>query len=163
MEYLEGETLAARIKRGPLSLGEAFKIAMPVAIALGTAHRKGIIHRDLKPGNIMLTESGAKLLDFGLARYESQNATDDEARAPAVSGETQVAGTLPYMSPERLHGGGAGSRGDIFAFGAVLYEMLAGRRAFGGQTKLETIAAVEHEEPSSPWRNHIFLSGGVCI
>jgi len=147
MEYLEGETLAARIKRGPLSLEEVFKIAMPVAVALGTAHRKGIIHRDLKPGNIMLTESGAKLLDFGLARYASQNATDDEAGAPALSGETQVAGTLPYMSPERLRGGGTGSRGDIFAFGAVLYEMLAGRRAFEGQTNLETIAAVEHEEP----------------
>ena len=147
MEYLEGETLATRIKRGPLSLEEVLKIAMPVAVALGTAHRKGIIHRDLKPGNIMLTGSGAKLLDFGLARYESQNTTDDGAGTPALSGETQVAGTLPYMSPERLNGGGTGSRGDIFAFGAVLYEMLAGRRAFEGQSNLETIAAVEHQEP----------------
>jgi eukaryotic-like serine/threonine-protein kinase len=147
MEYLEGETLASRIKRGPLPLDETLKIAMSVAVALGTAHRKGIIHRDLKPGNIMLTASGAKLLDFGLARYEWHEATDDETKTPVLTADTQVVGTLPYMSPERLRGTGTGSCGDIFAFGAVLYEMLTGRRAFQGQTNLDTIAAVEHEEP----------------
>ncbi len=84
----------------------------------------------------MLTATGAKLLDFGLAKYEWHEATDDEAKTPALTGDTQVVGTLPYMSPERLHGTGAGSRGDIFAFGAVLYEMLAGRRAFQGQSTL---------------------------
>jgi serine/threonine protein kinase/dienelactone hydrolase len=147
MEYLEGETLAARIKKGPLPCDEALKIAVPVTVALGTAHRKGIIHRDLKPGNIMLTASGAKLLDFGLARYELHEAADDETKTAALTSDTQVVGTLPYMSPERLRGTGTGSRGDIFAFGAVLYEMLAGRRAFQGQSNVETIAAVQREEP----------------
>ena len=147
MEYLEGETLAARIKKGPLPLDETLKIVMPVAVALGTAHRKGIIHRDLKPGNIMLTASGAKLLDFGLAKYEWHEATDNETKTPALAGDTQVVGTLPYMSPERLRGTGAGNRGDIFAFGAVLYEMLAGRRAFEGQSNVDTMAAVEDDEP----------------
>ena len=147
MEYLGGETLAARIKRGPLPLEDVLKIAIPIAVALGTAHGKGIVHRDLKPSNIMLTATGAKLLDFGLAKYEWHEATDDEAKTPALIGDTQVVGTLPYMSPERLRGTGAGSRGDIFAFGAVLYEMLAGRRAFQGQSNVDTMAAVESEEP----------------
>ena len=148
MEHLEGETLATRIKRGPLPVEEALKIAMPVAAALGAAHSKGIIHRDLKPGNIMLTAAGAKLLDFGLARHEWREPIEGEYKSPpAPTVDTQVVGTLPYMSPERLRGTGTGSRGDIFAFGAVLYEMLAGRRAFQGSTSADTVAAVEREEP----------------
>ena len=147
MEYLEGETLAARIKKGPLPLEEVLKVALPVAVALGTAHRKGIIHRDLKPGNIMLTATGVKLLDFGLARYERQEDPSEADPSPVSTGDSQLVGTLPYMSPEQLRGTGAGSPGDIFAFGAVLYEMLTGRRAFQGDSNAETKTAVELAEP----------------
>ena len=146
MEYLEEETLAARIKRGPLALHEALKIAICVAVALGSAHRKGIIHRDLKPGNIMLTHTGVKLLDFGLAKYERPRTSDDVA-STIVTADAQIVGTLPYMSPERLHSGAADTRRSIFAFGAVLYEMLTGRRAFQGQSNIETIAAIDRAEP----------------
>ncbi len=141
MEYLEGETLAARIKKGPLPLDDALKIAIAVASALGAAHRKGIVHRDLKPGNIMLTETGAKLLDFGLAKYEQSVAADEETMTTLLTGDAQVVGTLPYMSPEQLHGKETDTRSDIFAFGAVLYEMLTGRRAFERQSNVDTIAA----------------------
>lgn len=146
MEYLEGETLSARIRRGPLSPGETLNIATSVAGALGTAHRKGIIHRDLKPGNIMLTESGAMLLDFGLAKYERPMASGEET-VTALTGHAHVAGTLPYMSPEGLHGEEVDARGDIFAFGAVLYEMLTGKRAFERKSNSETVVALEREEP----------------
>jgi serine/threonine protein kinase len=146
MEYLEGQTLAARIKTGPLPVGESLKIAIAVASALSAAHRKGIIHRDLKPGNIMLTDTGAKLLDFGLAKHE-QPAAGDETIALGHIVEPQVAGTLPYMSPEQLQGKEVDARGDIFAFGAVLYEMLAGRRAFQGQSNTEIIGAIDRAEP----------------
>jgi len=148
MEYIDGETLADRIRRGPLSLDEALKIAIEVAGALGAAHRKGIVHRDLKPGNIMLTQTGAKLLDFGLAKHQRPVATDEETLTMALTGQAQVVGTLPYMSPEQLEGKEADGRSDIFAFGAVLYEMLTGQRTFQRQSTLETIAAVGREEPS---------------
>lgn len=147
MEYLEGETLSARIKRGPLPFEEALKIAIAMASALGAAHRKGIIHRDLKPGNIMLTDAGAKLLDFGLAKYVLPVAADEETLT-ALTGEAKVAGTLPYMSPEQLHARNVDARGDIFAFGATLYEMLTGRRAFQRKSSSETILAVDREEPT---------------
>lgn len=147
MEYLEGETLSARIEKGPLPLNEALKIAIAVAGALGAAHRKGIVHRDLKPGNIMLTDTGAKLLDFGLAKYEPPVAAEEETMTTVLTGDAQVVGTLPYMSPEQLHGRVADVRSDIFAFGAVLYEMLTGRRAFQRRHNIETIAAVDREEP----------------
>jgi cephalosporin-C deacetylase-like acetyl esterase/predicted Ser/Thr protein kinase len=147
MEYLEGETLSARIHRGPLSTVEALKIAIAVASALSTAHRKGIVHRDLKPGNIMLTESGAMLLDFGLAKYERPVASADETLT-VLTGGAQVVGTLPYMSPEQLHGQEVDARGDIFAFGAVVYEMLTGKRAFQRKSNSETLVAVDREEPS---------------
>jgi serine/threonine protein kinase len=146
MEYLEGETLAARIQRGPLSAIEALKVAIAVGGALGTAHRRGIVHRDLKPGNIMLTESGPMLLDFGLAQYERAVVAED-ATLTVLTGEAQIVGTLPYMSPEQLHGQQVDARGDIFAFGTVLYEMLTGKRAFQRKSNSETLVAVEREEP----------------
>jgi eukaryotic-like serine/threonine-protein kinase len=142
MEYLEGETLSARIQRGRLSTVEGLKIAITVADALATAHRRGIVHRDLKPGNIMLTETGAMLLDFGLAKYEET--------LTCLTGDVQVAGTLPYMSPEQLHGQPVDARSDIFAFGAVLYEMFTGKKAFERPSSSETVTAVEREEPSPP-------------
>jgi eukaryotic-like serine/threonine-protein kinase len=146
MEYLEGETLSARIKKGSVPLDKALKIAIALASALGAAHRKGIVHRDLKPGNIMITDTGAKLLDFGLAKYELSVVTTEET-ITVRTGEAKVAGTLPYMSPEQLRGQEVDARGDIFAFGAVLYEMLTGKRAFQRQSSSETIAAVDREEP----------------
>ena len=146
MEYLEGETLSARIQRGRLSTVEALKIAIAVADALATAHRKGIVHRDLKPGNIMLTESGAMLLDFGLAKYE-RPVVSAEQTLTGLTGDVQVVGTLPYMSPEQLHGQGVDARSDIFSFGAVLYEMFTGEKAFERQSTRETLIAVEREEP----------------
>ncbi|HTQ61263.1 MAG TPA: protein kinase [Candidatus Solibacter sp.] len=147
MEYLEGETLSARIQKGPLPTTEALKIAMSVAGALGTAHRKKIVHRDLKPGNIMLTESGAMLLDFGLAKFERPIVSAEETLT-VLTDDARVVGTLPYMSPEQLHGQEVDARGDIFAFGAVLYEMFSGKRAFQRKSNSETLDAVDREEPS---------------
>jgi serine/threonine protein kinase/formylglycine-generating enzyme required for sulfatase activity/dienelactone hydrolase len=147
MEYLEGETLSARIQRGRLSTVEALKIAIAVADALATAHRKGIVHRDLKPGNIMLTESGAMLLDFGLAKYERPVVSGEETLT-GLTADVQVVGTLPYMSPEQLHGQRVDARSDIFAFGTVLYEMFTGEKAFQRKSNSETLIAVEREEPS---------------
>jgi len=145
MEYIEGETLAVCIKRGPLPLDRALKIAIDVARALLAAHHHGIIHRDLKPGNIMLTEAGAKLLDFGLAKV--QKAPDGETITMALTGQAAIVGTIPYMSPEQLEGREVDARSDIFAFGAVLYEMLTGRRAFQGQSTVSIITAVTRDEP----------------
>ena len=146
MEYIEGETLAERLNKGPLPLNEVLTIAIEVASALDAAHRKRIIHRDLKPGNIMLTGNGTKLLDFGLAKYERHSA-DEETLTNPLTGAAQLVGTLPYMSPEQLRSNELDARSDIFAFGAVLYEMLAGLRAFQRPTAIETMAAVASEEP----------------
>ena len=147
MEYIEGETLASRIRRHPLSLDDALRIGIEVANALDAAHRHGIVHRDLKPGNIMLTESGTKLLDFGLAQFQRVRATDERNITVTLTEPEQVVGTLPYMSPEQLEGEEADARSDIFAFGAVLYEMLTGQRAFERQSPAATITAVAREEP----------------
>jgi formylglycine-generating enzyme required for sulfatase activity/dienelactone hydrolase len=147
MEYLEGETVAARIKRGPVPLHEALTIAIATARALGAAHQRGIVHRDLKPGNIMLTPGGAKLLDFGLAKHELPGLNRDETATMPVSDSAQVVGTLLYMAPEQLQGKPADARSDIFAFGAVLYEMLSGKRAFDRQSSADVIVAVSREEP----------------
>jgi serine/threonine protein kinase/formylglycine-generating enzyme required for sulfatase activity/pimeloyl-ACP methyl ester carboxylesterase len=150
MEYLEGETLAARVARGMLPLDEVLRIASEVADALRQAHGQGIVHRDLKPGNIMLTAGGSKLLDFGLAKQQ-QPPAEGTITAPVSAGK-QVVGTLPYMAPEQLQGKETDTRSDIFAFGAVLYEMLTGRRAFQRDSTMEVIVAVQREEPQ-PLRN----------
>jgi eukaryotic-like serine/threonine-protein kinase len=146
MEYLEGDTLSSRLDSGPLSLGEALQLAIEIANALAAAHCKGIIHRDLKPGNIMVTDTGAKLLDFGLAKPQ-RTAGPDEETVSMLTGQLQVVGTLPYMSPEQLHGKEVDLRSDIFSFGTVLYEMFTGRRAFQRQSSIDTITAIDHEEP----------------
>jgi eukaryotic-like serine/threonine-protein kinase len=153
MEYLEGETLDHRLTKGPLPLKTALEFGVQICEALEKAHRAGFVHRDLKPGNIMLTASGAKLLDFGLARVMKQP-------GPAIAGNPQVAtesmrltqegviiGTWQYMAPEQVEGDEADARTDIFALGTVLYEMATGRPAFAGKTKASLIAAILSSEP----------------
>jgi len=150
MELVEGETLAARLKRGSLAVEQALAIAIDVAEALAAAHAAGVIHRDVKPANIMLTRSGAKLLDFGLARLRPSVVVDVTARSaddPESHG-TGVFGTLPYMAPEVLQGAGADARTDLFAFGAVLHEMLSGSRAFSGASEAELIEAILERPPA---------------
>jgi eukaryotic-like serine/threonine-protein kinase len=145
MEHLEGETLATRLERGPLPLAQALPLAMEIAGALDRAHRAGIVHRDLKPGNIMLTKDGAKLLDFGLAKLRPGQGLVDRSsltRTAAVTRAGTVLGTLPYMAPEQLEGQEADARTDLFAFGAILYEMLTGRKAFEGRSASSLIGAI---------------------
>jgi eukaryotic-like serine/threonine-protein kinase len=151
MEHLEGETLEARLRRGPLPIEEALRIAIQIASALDAAHRKGIIHRDLKPGNVMLTRSGAKLLDFGLAKMGSPIASTSETvgitQPPPLTAEGTILGTYPYMSPEQLEGKETDARSDIFSFGAMLYEMITGRRSFEGSSQASLITAVMSFNP----------------
>ena len=150
MELVEGETLADRLRRGPLPLHEAVKVAHEIALALEAAHEKGVLHRDLKPANIRLAPSGhVKLLDFGLAKALRKATVDsrlDTDTAPHSELGT-VLGTAPYMSPEQAKGQEPDRRGDIWAFGCVMYEMLAAKRAFAGATFSETVAAVLDREP----------------
>ena len=146
LEYCDGITLAKRLARGRLPVSEVLRYAIEIADALAAAHRAGIVHRDLKPSNIMLTKSGVKLLDFGLAtRLRKPSASDDTQSFPEP-----VGGTIPYMAPEVLDGQEADARSDVFAFGAILYEMLTGQRAFGGINSAEMIRSVLEREPSLP-------------
>jgi serine/threonine protein kinase len=154
MEFLEGATLAERIERGPLPVDQALSIGIQITDALEKAHRQGIVHRDLKPGNIILTKGGAKLLDFGLAKFGSQSSdvvvgvTAMATQQKALTSEGMIIGTFQYMAPEQLEAGNADARTDIFALGAVLYEMLTGRRPFQGKSKVSLIAAIlEHDPP----------------
>jgi serine/threonine protein kinase len=133
MELIEGETLAARLERGPLSIEETLRYGIQIADALASAHRQGIVHRDLKPSNVMLTPRGAKLLDFGLATLRAPQALSG-APDPTVTAEGAVLGTVLYMAPEQLEGKSVDARADLFALGAILFEMLTGRRAYDADT-----------------------------
>ncbi len=159
LEFLDGETLDHRLERGALPLEQVLRYGMEIADALDKAHRQGLIHRDLKPGNIMLTKSGAKLLDFGLAKELPLRAglqlssipTSAPTRSKTLTVEGMVLGTLQYMSPEQLEGKPADARSDIFALGAVLYEMTTGHRAFEGQTSASVMGQLWKEKrPPSP-------------
>jgi eukaryotic-like serine/threonine-protein kinase len=156
MEYLEGETLADRLKKGPLSPEPLLRYGIEICEGLEKAHKSGVIHRDLKPGNIMLTKSGAKLMDFGLAKAMPANQTPASSLTMTFSGPSAdqplttqgtVVGTFQYMSPEQVEGKEADARSDIFALGAVLYEMATGKRAFEGKTTASVIAAVLERDP----------------
>src|SRR5262245_34557740 len=143
MEYIEGQPL-----RAPLPLEQTLKYGAQICDALDAAHRKGIVHRDLKPANILLTKTGVKLLDFGLARIGPAVTADDKTDG-GLTGKGQILGTLHYMSPEQLQGEKADSRSDIFSFGLVLYEALMGKRAFDGSSPASVIAAIlEQQAPS---------------
>ena len=158
MEFLEGETLAARLVRGALPLDQTLSYGAQIADALEKAHRQGIVHRDLKPGNVMLTKSGLKLLDFGLAKALTPpggkgsgsgrlTALPTAAGAPNLTQEGTILGTFQYMAPEQLEGKDADARTDIFALGAVLYEMATGRKAFSGTSQASLITAIMSSEP----------------
>jgi eukaryotic-like serine/threonine-protein kinase len=146
LELLEGETLAARIERGPLPLAQLLRFGIEIADALEAAHRHGIVHRDLKPANIMLTPAGTKLLDFGLAKHTTGaagQALSMLATAPGTgTAQGTIIGTLQYMAPEQVQGLSADARTDIFAFGSILYEMATGRRAFEATTQASLIAKI---------------------
>ncbi|MGH9869043.1 MAG: protein kinase domain-containing protein [Candidatus Polarisedimenticolia bacterium] len=154
MECLEGETLASRLERGPLPIADLLRFAMQIGDALDKAHRQGLVHRDLKPGNVMLTKSGAKLLDFGLARSTRTAGVPGAMSASPtmtrpLTAEGTIVGTFQYMAPEQLEGSEADARSDIYAFGLILYEMATGRRAFEGKTQASLIAAILKDEPRS--------------
>jgi eukaryotic-like serine/threonine-protein kinase len=163
MEYLEGQTLAERLKKGPLPLDQILKIGIEIAHALDKAHQRGIIHRDLKPANIMLTKAGAKLMDFGLAKPEvaigsqaigpftpstpTMNLASLTSAASPLTQKGSIVGTFQYMAPELLQGAEADARSDLFSFGCVLYEMITGRRAFEGKSQLSVFSAILEKDP----------------
>jgi serine/threonine protein kinase len=148
MPCLEGQTLAERLARGALPIDEAIRIASDVAVGLDAAHRRGIVHRDLKPGNIMLTKTGVKLLDFGLAKLKKADGPLGETMMVGGTGVGVLLGTMPYMSPEQIEGREVDARSDIFALGSVIYEMLTGRRAFPGESPATVIGAIMKDQPS---------------
>jgi eukaryotic-like serine/threonine-protein kinase len=152
LELIEGDSLADRLMRSPLPLHDVLKYGRQIASALDAAHKRGVIHRDLKPGNIMITKSGAKLLDFGLAKPAAKSSpieglTSMPTAAKPLTREGTILGTFQYMAPEQLEGLEADARTDIFAFGAVLYEMATRRQAFQGETKTSLIAAIVSQQP----------------
>ncbi len=169
MEFVEGQTLAQRLEKGPLPLDEALRVGVEIADALDKAHRQSIVHRDLKPGNIMLTKAGAKLMDFGLAKPAvgapgtSLSPVPITPSTPTVSlgalalstapepltKHGTIVGTFQYMAPEVLQGADADARSDIFSFGCVLYEMITGRKAFEGKSQISVLAAILEKEPES--------------
>jgi Tol biopolymer transport system component/predicted Ser/Thr protein kinase len=156
MEYLEGETLSDRLVKGPIAFDQVLRYGLEIADALDKAHRQGIVHRDLKPGNVMITKSGVKLLDFGLAKAVAPVAArsgvsltslpTQQARAE-LTAEGAILGTLQHMAPEQLEGGEADARTDVFAFGTVLYEMATGRKAFSGKSQASLISSIMGADP----------------
>jgi len=147
MEYMDGETLAARVEKGALPLDQALKFATQIADALDRAHRAGVTHRDVKPQNIMLTRDGVKVLDFGLAKSMPKPGPAEETLTAALTTEGTVLGTPQYMAPEQFEGKEADSRSDIWAFGAVLYEMVTGRKAFRGKSYASLVGAIVSADP----------------
>jgi Tol biopolymer transport system component len=163
MEYLEGQSLAERLLQGPIPIDELLRIAVQITDALDAAHRRGIIHRDLKPGNVMLAKSGVKLLDFGLAKVAEMagpppgtlvsgtmpGGLTRPTGSDSLTAEGTILGTFQYMAPEQLEGGEADARTDIFALGALLYEMATGRKAFEGKSQASLIASIMSAKPAS--------------
>jgi serine/threonine protein kinase len=160
MEYVEGDSLAARLQHGRVPLNHALLIGIDIAAALAHAHRRGIVHRDLKPSNVMLTKTGSKLLDFGIAKAHaglSTLAADSllpthtppygAHDAPPLTATGAILGTLQYMAPEQVEGQVADARADIFALGAVIYEIVTGRKAFQGQTQASIIGSILRDDP----------------
>lgn len=151
MEYIEGETLSERLQKGPLAIADLLRYSIHIADALDKAHKKGIIHRDLKPGNIILTKAGVKVLDFGLAKIAEQKPASGVSQLATehreLTREGTILGTLQYMAPEQLEGKETDARSDIFSFGAVMYEMATGKKAFEGSSQASLIAAILKEEP----------------
>lgn len=154
MELLEGETLAERLRRGPMPLEQVLRYGAEIAEGLHAAHRRGVVHRDLKPGNVMLTKSGAKLMDFGLAKgmlpqapVSGLTATLTSSHASPLTQQGVIVGTFQYMAPEQVEGKEADARSDMFSLGAVLYEMVSGKRAFEGKTLVSVAASILEKEP----------------
>jgi serine/threonine-protein kinase len=154
MEYLEGETLAARLQKGPLPMEQVLRFGIAIGDALDKAHRRGITHRDLKPGNVIVTKGGPKLLDFGLARQGEtarrslrEGGSDVATEAKPLTQEGTVLGTIPYMAPEQLEGKESDARTDLFALGALLYEMATGKRAFEASSQASLIAKIVGSDP----------------
>ena len=150
MEHLEGESLQDRLTKGALALDQALEVAIQIADALDKAHRQGITHRDLKPGNIFLTKSGAKLLDFGLAKLKDIGPAGQQPTklADSLTAQGTILGTFHYMAPEQLEGQEADARSDIWAFGCVVYEMVTGAKAFEGTSQASLIGVILHKEPA---------------
>src|SRR5215472_13530877 len=151
MECVEGETLGKRLEKGPLPVEQVLKYGAQIAEALDKAHRSSVVHRDLKPGNIMLTSSGAKVLDFGLAKPATPVLTGATMSAAtphtAITEEGTIVGTFQYMSPEQVEGKELDGRSDTFSLGAVLYEMVTGKKAFEGKSQLSVASAILEKEP----------------
>jgi serine/threonine protein kinase len=153
MGYVTGETLANRLERGPLRIEEVLRYGVQIAEAPDAAHRSGVVHRDLKPSNIMLSQSGVKLLDFGLAKLrdiDAERIGDATTMSLGLSDDGLILGSLPYMAPEQLEGKPVDARADIFALGAVLYEMATGEPPFRGGSKASVIVAILSQEPVAP-------------
>ena len=176
MEYLEGEPLAQRLNKGALALSDLLKIGIDILDGLEQAHRAGIVHRDLKPGNVMLTKGGAKLLDFGLAKPGVAGVSAGSASTPLFSAVMTISspnpqspltssgaivGTLQYMAPEQFEGKEADARSDIFAFGAMLYEMATGKRPFAGKTQIKVVSAILEDDPPPVSQVHPGLPAGI--
>src|SRR6202020_177890 len=156
MECLEGETLADRLRKGPLPTEQVLKYGIEICEGLERAHKSGVVHRDLKPGNVMLTKTGAKLMDFGCAKSTLAAVTPASSLSMTMSrpsadqpltAQGTIVGTFQYMSPEQTEGKEADARSDIFALGSVLYEMATGKRAFGGKSQASIVAAILASEP----------------